>query len=333
MVSVAGYHRVMRWGWLVLLAGCFGPRVPAGAPCETTAGCPSGQVCTPHGGVSTCEAPGTQFDDGGGIIEMNPDGPPAPLDGGTMLDLDGDSIPNASDNCPTVPNVDQYNEDGDRFGDACDPCPPVADDNPTDGDGDGVADACDPNPSTPGDSITLFEGFHAGVPTTGWFKTGTWTAANDSVTAEALTSKIHLVLPAPGGSTHELVATEVTVDDLTDPTHDASVGVVDDYNHQSRTGMACHLTQWADGSRPLAMTDLKKSDGELADYEIVAGRTYSVGSQRDGNDYMCGAIHGVTSAAGTDSYTTMTVNSTPEVGLRVVYAKATFKWLMVIGQP
>jgi hypothetical protein len=103
-------------------------------------------------------------------------------------DTDGDGVPNAQDNCPTVFNparpLDkgvQENSDGDALGDACDPCPfekdvttcsapaavkvdsdgdgientadncPVdANPNQADGDGDGVGDACDPCPAEAG---------------------------------------------------------------------------------------------------------------------------------------------------------------------------------------
>ena len=36
------------------------------------------------------------------------------------VDSDGDGIPDGLDNCPTVPNVDQFDSDGDGYGDACD---------------------------------------------------------------------------------------------------------------------------------------------------------------------------------------------------------------------
>jgi hypothetical protein len=55
---------------------------------------------------------------------------PCPIDPGTTScstpdpnDRDGDGVPNASDNCPGVPNADQADADGDGKGDACDACP------------------------------------------------------------------------------------------------------------------------------------------------------------------------------------------------------------------
>ncbi len=55
------------------------------------------------------------------------------------LDSDGDGIPDATDNCPLVPNADQANFDGDALGDACDP----------DDDNDGVPDTRDAFPRDP----------------------------------------------------------------------------------------------------------------------------------------------------------------------------------------
>ncbi len=58
---------------------------------------------------------------------------------GTIEDADRDSVPDADDNCPLVPNPEQENFDGDNMGDACDP----------DIDDDGVPngpDVCDYTP-------------------------------------------------------------------------------------------------------------------------------------------------------------------------------------------
>lgn len=75
-------------------------------------------------------------------------------------DLDGDGIPNDSDNCPQVfnpvrplDNGEQGNLDGDSQGDACDVCPLNANTttctapNPNDADGDGVANDADNCPA------------------------------------------------------------------------------------------------------------------------------------------------------------------------------------------
>lgn len=58
------------------------------------------------------------------------------------LDTDGDTVPDASDNCPTVSNPNQADTDADGVGDACDNCP-VANSDQADTDADGVGDACD----------------------------------------------------------------------------------------------------------------------------------------------------------------------------------------------
>ncbi len=57
---------------------------------------------------------------------------PCPLDPDTTQcsqadpnDSDGDGEPNATDNCPNVPNADQADGDNDGRGDACDDCPTV----------------------------------------------------------------------------------------------------------------------------------------------------------------------------------------------------------------
>ncbi len=49
----------------------------------------------------------------------------SPCRGVTLLDSDGDGVPDGTDNCPAVPNADQADSDGDGYGNACDPNPTV----------------------------------------------------------------------------------------------------------------------------------------------------------------------------------------------------------------
>lgn len=73
-------------------------------------------------------------------------------------DSDGDGVPDATDNCPTVQNPDQRDSDGDGAGDVCDndfdgdgdgwpgpldTCPTIANPDQEDMDNDGLGDACD----------------------------------------------------------------------------------------------------------------------------------------------------------------------------------------------
>lgn len=62
-------------------------------------------------------------------------------------DSDGDTIPNACDNCLGVPNQSQTNQDSDSLGDACDNCPLVSNIVQEDSDLDGDGNACDNCPS------------------------------------------------------------------------------------------------------------------------------------------------------------------------------------------
>jgi len=91
---------------------------------------------------------------------------------GPVVDVDGDAVADAADNCPTIANADQTDSDGDGTGDVCaaapldtdgdgdpditdpdddndgradtsDNCPLAANPDQTDTDGDGHGDACD----------------------------------------------------------------------------------------------------------------------------------------------------------------------------------------------
>lgn len=113
------------------------------------------------------------------------DAPPVP--DAPQTDTDGDTVPDASDNCPQVPNPTQYDEDADGVGDACDNCPHVANSVQLNvgelGSGnsaDEVGDACDPRLTGSGDSFVYFEGFNGNTLPADW-KTAagadTWTVS------------------------------------------------------------------------------------------------------------------------------------------------------------
>ena len=63
-----------------------------------------------------------------------------------VADSDDDGIPDALDNCPSTPNLVQYDLDGDGVGSACDNCPGVPNAEQTDSDADGSGDLCDSCP-------------------------------------------------------------------------------------------------------------------------------------------------------------------------------------------
>lgn len=59
-------------------------------------------------------------------------------------DADKDGVPDATDNCVKIANLDQKDTDADGKGDVCDNCATVSNPDQADADGDGKGDACDP---------------------------------------------------------------------------------------------------------------------------------------------------------------------------------------------
>ncbi len=317
----------------MLLVACYGPHPERGAPCEPKApNCPSGQMCVLEVDSYVCDTgPGSSPIDAPLLppVDALVTLPDAPSYDASPSDLDGDGIPNAADNCPTTPNPEQYNEDGDKFGDVCDPCPPVADDAPLDTDGDGVADACDPRPTQPGDTIVLFEGFHAALPAA-WNQFGTWTVANDAASTDATGGHATLTIAGPT-SGHVTVRAALTLDGIA-ATGDASVGVLDTYDHTTapRKGVHCHLTRWAT-STPLAVVPLHAAPEVDAPYQMSVGQSYTLDQRHDGSNYSCVAHNG--GAQQMVTVTSTLAPAVPEVGLRLTHTAATFQWLLVVSNP
>ena len=331
----------------LLAAACYAPKAPTGIECDPSSPvCPRGQSCVAGGLGYTCEvggggggpfdAPVDQPADTTSLIDAAIDGAlpdgamaDAMADASVPIDTDGDGIPDVSDNCPTRSNANQYNEDGDRFGDVCDPCPPIADNAPPDTDGDGVADACDPRPTTAGDSIALFEGFSGGVPAS-WNKTGTWSAAGGAVVSDALMGKSNLTVAGP--TTGKLtVSAGMTLVDAPSAVGDSAAGIVESFDHTVKLGVFCHITKWDTGNTPTALNELAAS-GTVIDtdvFDFTIGASYVLRQRRDTMARSCDIAHGA--ATGSASGASAVSPTTPEIGLRIVHAKASFAWLMVVA--
>lgn len=147
---------VMVLGASLLLAGVAGAHYDESEHGEACNG--PAQVHNPHcrgdhpGNVTNGNGNGNENGNEGGN-----DDEPEPVVLPDTTDTDRDGIPDAHDNCSTVPNTSQRNTDGDDQGDACDRdddndrvadtadnCPDHANRDQADRDGDGKGDACDP---------------------------------------------------------------------------------------------------------------------------------------------------------------------------------------------
>ena len=60
-------------------------------------------------------------------------------------DYDDDGVEDSYDNCPRVPNSEQFDSDGDGVGDLCDNCRDIDNQNQWDLEGDNLGDLCDPD--------------------------------------------------------------------------------------------------------------------------------------------------------------------------------------------
>ena len=258
------------------------------------------------------------------------EGDPTPdaMPDGAPADVDGDGVPDATDNCPEVANADQGNEDGDALGDACDPCPPDADN--TDADGDGVGDACDPNPAVPGDAIAVFEGFHAGVPAS-WDQRGTWSPIDDDVIVD-VNGPTTAWITAPVTGTHNTVTTSVTVVETASL---GSIGLADNHRPTTTSSVTCSLFDTPSGPNQIALReDGDPESGSAMPFEMMVNETYRLSMTRNGTNgtnYTCRGQRANNSRTLADSFSL--TNEPHHAGVFVSNASARVRWVMIVTSP
>jgi hypothetical protein len=323
----------MRWVFALVIVGCYSPHETPGAPCSPAQpACPGDQICVTGAGGSFCEPPGSAIVDA--AIDAR-----VPVDvaiDAPSNDLDGDGVPNATDNCPTVANADQADEDGDALGDVCDPCPPST--NAADDDNDGVANDCDPHPSVAGDHIALFEGFHNGVPS-GWTFNGTWTVMADDFIVTAADG-VYVSAAHAGFALHQTVSTEVRVT----ATSGTNYRVASVFDNATFTGTSMNRST-ACGFMVTGATDSVPNAPMLDLYTPPGGDlgrkplTWSIGQDlvavegHDGSTWGCFGFNAATSTSAVASGTETVDEGLTPVGMHVGGVSARFHWFMVVTSP
>ena len=242
-------------------------------------------------------------------------------------DRDDDGIGNCDDICPDAADPAQFDEDGDGRGDACDVCPGDRDDG-ADGDGDEVGDACDPNPMQPIDRIVLFEGFHAGVPST-WRTAGTWASAGDDIAVESADGVIGWLVvddPVPTGVSH--LVTQVTIGAQFDPLGSSVyVGLARSFDPATDDSVRCLvgirtiMTPPAFAIRDTGGVNLSVE----TPYPFDVGMTERIVFTQNAQTYACSTATAVL----TDAMSPVAPNA-PYVGLRVRSASASYAWMMLV---
>jgi hypothetical protein len=270
----------------------------------------------------------------------DPDGPE--IDG-APVDTDGDGVDDDSDNCPAVPNQDQYDEDTDLRGDACDGCPHRFDPEQPDGDGDHVNDLCDPAPAAGGDAIVFFDGFHGSARAAAWMVgagSDTWTVADDQLQQLATTREIKILYLSGLAPTEVLVETAVTFDEIPDSTgvddSARSAGLVTGYavdNDGARIAIVGDMIRSAFAS--FAQTEAMSDTAE----EFGATYQYFAGALQEGR-YVVRAIvtdqkhgvHGEEPGGGLAEASAEVTATAGALGLRTRNVKASYAYVVAFGR-
>lgn len=297
---------------LLAICGCYAPHPLTGAPCDEEHPCPSGQECV----ANRCGGTAVTIDG-----DMTPADSSVPNPDAGPNDFDGDGIANTDDNCPNAANANQANEDGDPLGDACDPCPIDAASPPSDPDQDGVSDSCDPRPTTPGDTITLFEGFHHPL-TSAWAVSGSAIVENDSLTLQG--ARI-VTLPTPSTGTETLMAGITMVDP---PVMGVWLGIPFD---AGVGGAFCELTPTALEVFAEETTGTPPTQTGTVPYTATINTTYVVGMQRLGMMQFRCTVRAASSTTTTD-VTGMSTHPAQVQNINVgCDAVARLSWVMLIA--
>jgi hypothetical protein len=254
--------------------------------------------------------------------------------GSGMNDIDGDGIADAVDNCPTTSNANQGNEDGDVLGDACDPCPIDPATPPSDPDGDGVSDSCDPRPTQAGDSILVFEGFHAGVPMT-WQVIGPVQQSGDDIVMTGVGGNRGALVPPVDVPANATVSMKGTIT-ASVGNADSALAVVTPYDPNQDQGVYCELYAPNAGSSTGRQIDIWDSlpavERANKPYSWQINTAYTVVERRAGSGYGCN----ITPMAGGTQAISASTGSMPAASKAAVFtygATASIAWMMVVTSP
>lgn len=296
-------------GGVLVLASCYSPRPPTGAPCASSSEgrCPAGFACVARDGAEVCV-------DGD---ETEPDAPDP-----VVVDADRDGVADPMDNCPAIMNPEQDDQDADGLGDPCDPCPIWYDN--TDSDADGVGDTCDPYPRVAGDAIRFFDGFARGIDPA-WVLTGAFTAVPDGIEA---TGSAAFSLPV---MLDERARVAMGFSTTSPAAHARAFGIAAlDANDDGVTCAARATGTPATTSLVLAgiATSLPRAETAMGWTTDVA---YLVALTRKGSQFACGELHADSGAGVEAAYSTVVSPLQPVISM--VGLTGSVHWVLVVDSP